>query len=139
VSVTNTAADSGSGSGRKSYATPRLVTYGHVKDIVQGSPGPMLGDQGNTTKPATCWVAEALYGIDNPRTTLLRAWLTEAYVQRRRWWFLVALYIRFGPATASLISRGRLPRRVLLPLFNFLTEKAFNESADTIKATSLRR
>jgi hypothetical protein len=136
VTFTSNAADSGSGSPRKPYATPRLISYGHVKDIVQGSTGPMTGDSAGTTKPIACWVAEALYGVNDPRTMLLRGWLSEVYIQRRRWWFLVALYMRFGPATAKLIYSGHLPRRLLLPLFNVLTVKAFEESAGTIRAAT---
>ena len=136
MTVTNNMADSGTGSQRKPYTTPRLISYGHVKDIIQGSTGSMTGDGSGTTKP--CWVAEALYGVRNPRTTLLRAWLSEAYAQKRGWWFLVPLYIRIGPTTARMISRGHLPRRPLLALFGFLTEKAFEESAVRINAARLR-
>ena len=136
MTTTKKAADSASGSRRKPYATPRLVSYGHVKDIVQGSTGSMGGDGGATTKP--CWVAEALYGADDVRTVLLRGWLSEVYVQKRRWWFLVAAYVKFGPSIANLIYSKRLPRRPLLPLFTFLTERAFDESAGRIKAAERR-
>ena len=122
---------------RKPYATPRLISYGHVKDIVQGDTGSMTGDGSGTTKP--CWIAEALYGVHDPRTRLLRAWLSEAYTQRRPWWPLIALYIRAGRTIAKLILSGHLPRRPALRLFDFLTVKAFEASAHSIRATAHRR
>jgi hypothetical protein len=94
----------------------------------------MTGDGGNTTKP--CWIAETLYGRDDARTVLLRAWLTQGYVRGRRWWPFVALYMKAGQVTARLIDKGRLPRRLFLALFNWLFEKAFQETAGQIRAAT---
>src|SRR5437660_12126597 len=83
---------------RRPYTPPRLVSYGHVKDVVQGGGG-MMGDATGTPpggKSKACWVAEALYGADDPRTLLLRAWLGVAYDERRPGWRLIAAYKRFG-------------------------------------------
>lgn len=129
MNLTDKAADS---SQRKPYAMPVLVCYGHVKDIIQGGVGMMSDAPGGNSK--ACWVAEALYGVHDPRTTLLRAWLSHAYVERRRWWLFVALYRRFGRTIADWIHRGHLPRRWLRPLFDFLVVRAFDESARAIKA-----
>ena len=132
MNLADKAAESSLAAQRKPYAPPRLVCYGSVKELIQGGGGGG-GDATAHTK-AQCWIAEALYGIDDPRTTLLRAWLTDAYVQRRRWWLFVALYRSCGRSVANLIYRGRLPRRWLRPLFDFLFDKAFDESARAIKA-----
>ena len=97
---------------RKPYTKPRVTCYGHVKDIVQGSSG--TGADGGTFNHsrAPCWIAEALYGVDTPRTLLVRGWLTEAYDQKRRWWFLISLYRTFGRPVAGLIRRGAVPAGV---------------------------
>jgi hypothetical protein len=106
---------------RKPYSPPRLVLYGHVKDIIQGGTG-----NGNDAPDHSkqCWIADALYGAADPRTQLLRAWLTVVYEERRPGWMFVALYRTFGRRTAALIVRGILPRRLFQPLFDALVVKA---------------
>jgi hypothetical protein len=137
VKLTGQDGDANQPNRRKPYAPPRLVSYGHVKDIVQGDVGPMTGDGQGTTKP--CWIAEALYGAHDPRTTLLRAWLRETHDRRRRGWMLVGLYIRFGRAVADLIAARRLPRAPFSWLFARLTKAAFAHSADRARLAVLRR
>jgi hypothetical protein len=132
MNLTDKAAEFRLAAQRKPYATPRLVCYGSVKELIQGGGG-SVGDAGAHTKPL-CWVAEALYGVYAPRTTLLRAWLSQEYVQKGRWWLFAALYRRCGRTVANSIHRGRLPRRWLRPLFDFLVDRAFDESARAIKA-----
>ena len=106
---------------RKPYSPPRLVAYGHVKDIVQGGTG-MGSDAPDHSK--VCWIAEVLYGAADPRTHLLRAWLTVIYDERRPGWMFVAMYRTFGRCTAALIARGTLPRQPFQRLFDALVEKA---------------
>lgn len=115
---------------RKPYTPPRLVLYGHVKDIVRTGGGGM-GD-GTDTSKTFCWVAEALYGIDDSRTVVLRSWLTALHANRRRGWVFAELYRRFGERVAGFIRAGFVPRVLLLPLFDSLAEKAFDDRARVI-------
>src|SRR5262245_45426899 len=117
---------------KKPYATPRLRYYGHVKDIIQGANGRMIDASGTRSK--TCWIAEALYGVDDPRTLVVRAWLATVLAERRPGWRFVELYGRIGRATAALIRRGILPRQLFRPLFDRLVEKAFVHSAHALVA-----
>ena len=119
---------------RKPYTAPRLISYGHVKDIVQGGGGTKANDPGTGRATKPCWVAEALYGPDAARTTLLRAWLSEILVHKRRGWRLVSMYIACGPRVADLLQSGRLPRRPFLRGFDALTRRAFDESVAVAKA-----
>src|SRR5260221_10884939 len=107
MSLTDSRAESKSSTPPKPYSKPHVVSYGHVKDIVQGGGGALVDAGGAMSK--ACWVAEAIYGEFNPRTTLLRAWLADAYDQRRRWWFLISFYQTYGRKGAGLIRSGRLP------------------------------
>ena len=118
---------------RKPYATPRLIAYGHVRDIVQGGGGTKANDPGTGRATKPCWVAEALFGADTARTMLLRGWLTGIHEQKRRGWRLVSLYIRFGPGVADRIRRGWLARRPFVRIFDALTRRAFDESAETLR------
>src|SRR5882724_10664942 len=83
---------------RKPYTPPKMVSYGHVKDIIQGGGGKKSDATG--TPPGgnskSCWIAEQLYGVDDPRTWLLRAWLARVYDERGRGWQFVALYNQYG-------------------------------------------
>jgi len=121
---------------RKPYVKPRVISYGHVKDIVQGGGGTQNDPSTHQASKAPCWIAEALYGIDAPRTLLVRGWLVEAYDRKCRWSFLISLYSRYGRTLAGLIRRGRLPARLFVPLFDFLVVKAH---ADTARALTRRR
>ena len=126
---------------KKPYTPPRLIAYGHVKDIVQGATGNKADGGAGMTKQSgpPCWVADALYGVENPRTLVLRAWLREINTRRDRGWRLVEFYRVVGPAVASLIRRGILPRRLLLPLFDALAGKAFDSRARLILDERYRR
>jgi hypothetical protein len=116
---------------RKPYSPPRLVSYGHVKDLVQGGTGMMNDGLGHPSK--NCWIAEVLYGIDDARTLLLRSSLTIVYNERRPGWIFVALYRRFGRATAALIHRGVLPRWAFRPLFDMLLGRALADAAHAVR------
>lgn len=115
---------------RKPYATPRLISYGHVKDIVQGANGMMNDASG--TRSRSCWIAETLYGVHDPRTLVLRAWLATVLVERRPGWRFVELYGWMGRATAALIRQGVVPRQLFRPLFDRLVEKALVHAAHTL-------
>src|SRR5687768_10449928 len=98
-----------------------------------------MGDGGAGLTRVTCWVAEALYGMNDPRTLVLRAWLTEIYAGKRRGWWLVEVYRALGPTVAGLLRRGALPRRPFLPLFDALACKAFDNRARAIRDERYRR
>jgi hypothetical protein len=108
-----------------------VVSYGHVKDIVQGGGGSQNDPGTHNASKAPCWIAEALYGVDAPRTLLVRAWLAEAYDRKCRGSFLIGLYARYGRTIAALIRSGRVPGRLFVPLFDYLVVRA---NADTSRA-----
>jgi hypothetical protein len=124
---------------RKPYTTPRLVTYGHVKDIVQGATG-NKADAGTTKQTGPpCWIAEALYGVDDARTLVLRAWLQEVRATRRAGWPLVHLYVLVGPAVALAARRLTSVDRILRPLFDRLVTAALDERARALRDERHRR
>ncbi|MGB7218034.1 MAG: hypothetical protein WBD07_04415 [Vicinamibacterales bacterium] len=126
MSATVKSVESQTADSRKPYTKPQLISYGHVKDIVQGSGGAMGDGGGNMSR--MCWVADAIYGESSPRTTLLRAWLTRAYDERRRWWLLISVYRVCGRTVAGLIRRGHFPRRLFVPLFDYLLIQANDDT-----------
>ena len=124
--------EAASSSRRKPYTTPRVISYGSVKDLVQGGGGMSKDSDNFNTK--SCWIAEALYGAGDPRTMLLRAWVGETYVQKRRGWAFAALYMKVGRRVASLIECGYVPRQPARLLFDRLLQKAFDDAACAIRA-----
>ena len=124
------------GRARKPYTRPRLTHYGHVKDVVKGNGGG--GNDGGGNHSKVCWIAEAIYGVGDPRTMLLRASLWQRYADRQRGWALVALYRRIGPGIAALIRRGFVPRSVIRPLFDRLHDRALVDAVGRTRRESHR-
>jgi hypothetical protein len=105
---------------KKPYSPPRLACYGTLEDIVKGRGG----TKSDTAGSKACWIAEALYGVDAPRTFLVRAWLTDIHDQKRRGACLVSLYIKVGRAVGAMTARSRILQRLLRPLFDTLVRAA---------------
>ena len=116
---------------RKPYTSPRLTCYGSFKDLVQGSFGSKSDGAPGTTKP--CWIAEALYGDDDPRTLILRHFLADVYDQSRFGWPLVAMYARFGRPIAGAVRRSPALARALRPIFDQLLQPACAEALRLIR------
>ena len=100
---------------KKPYSAPRLVKYGDLRQLTRGGRG-RLGD-GLASHTRICWIAEVLYGADDPRTHLLRMWLVDVYSKTAIGSIVVALYKLFGRELSALVRRSFLLRRMLRPVF----------------------
>ncbi len=80
------------------------------------SVGNLLGNASKSFKPI-CWVAEAIYGVDDPRTHLLRAWLNGPFKETRFGGAVMALYLAIGRQVAWVARRSAFLRWALKPLF----------------------
>lgn len=107
---------------RKPYRSPRITKYGHVKDIVKGSQ--QVGNDSGANRSKNCWIAEALYGVDAPRTLLVRGWLNEVSSTTWRWRLFSTAYTLTGRPVARSIRRGLLARAPFLWLFDDLLARA---------------
>ncbi|MFB3916272.1 MAG: hypothetical protein ACE14M_06060 [Terriglobales bacterium] len=102
---------------RRTYKAPRVSRYGHVAQLTRGGGG--NGKDASTMHTKQCWIAEALYGVDAPRTLLVRAWLSECYGQHQRWArIVVPLYRRFGMRMAGIMARIPMLKAPVRPLFD---------------------
>lgn len=113
-----------SSASKKEYQAPRLKFYGNVVQLTRGGGG--HGSDG-TGHPHTksCWIAEVLYGVDAPRTHLVRAWLTECYEQRQPWSLIaVPLYSRFGQRVAAFLRSYPIFKSLFRPLFDLGVRRA---------------
>ncbi len=114
---------------RKAYRRPALTSYGSLAQVVRGDASTHNGDfNGGATK--MCWIAEALYGVDAPRTVLVRAWLT-AHHERGSGWarVVVPLYQRCGRSIARAVRSHAAIRRACEPLFDAAVRRAHREFA----------
>ena len=100
---------------KKPYSAPRLVKYGDLRQLTRGSHGRKSDGVVSPSKP--CWIAEVLYGADDPRTHLLRIWLVDVYSETAVGSIVVAVYSRFGRELSALVRRSSLLRGVLRPVF----------------------
>jgi hypothetical protein len=71
-----------------------------------------------------CWIAEALYGANDPRTHLVRLWLNLEFRKRRMGRVVMALYLRFGQRVATRAQRSRALRAALRPWFEWALRRA---------------
>jgi len=117
-----------SGATKKVYSTPRLAYYGDVSCLTRGATGNVSDGASGMSRP--CWIAETLYGIDAPRTLLVRSWLTASYQRRDLMGrVVVPLYSRFGVAVADVLRRRPVLQLVFRPLFDAAVRRAHREYA----------
>jgi hypothetical protein len=118
--------------GKKKYEVPRLVSYGTVTNLTRGGGGHGADSTGHPHTKA-CWIAEVLYGIDAPRTHLVRAWLTECYERREPWSLIVVpLYSRFGQPIASFLRSYPAFKSLFRPLFDLGVRRAHRDRVATL-------
>jgi hypothetical protein len=111
---------------KKSYRAPQLTCCGSVAELTQTKGG--SGNDGSGHFSKQCWIAEVLYGLDAPRTRIIRVWLTECY-DRRDWWALIAvpLYRGFGQRVAGFLRKYPVAQAAFRPLFDRAISKAHVE------------
>jgi hypothetical protein len=93
------------------------------------NPFKLLSSSGNSGGSGSggCWIAEAIYGVHDVRTHLVRAWLNGPFRQTVSGRVIMALYLRFGRRVASAVKRSSLLRRTFKPLFDLALGKALDE------------
>jgi len=68
--------------------------------------------------PHKCWIAEAIYGVDDTRTHLVRAWLNGPFGETLIGSAVMATYGATGQEIAAVARRSSLLRAALKPLFD---------------------
>jgi hypothetical protein len=66
---------------------------------------------------SSCWIAEALYGVNDPRTHLLRSWLNQEFRETALGQVVMPLYARFGKLVAFAVRMSKPVRNFFQPLF----------------------
>jgi hypothetical protein len=121
---------------KKRYSPPQLVYYGDITKLTRGGGG-TAGDGGGAMSMIPCWIAEVLYGVDAPRTRLVRTWLLESYKRRN---FIgriaVPIYARVGVRVASVLRSWPVLRAAFRPVFDLAVQRAYREFAN--RAASLQ-
>lgn len=72
----------------------------------------------------SCWIAEVIYGSDDPRTHLLRWYLNGPFTESHGGAAVMAVYRAIGRPVAWLARRSRLIRAALTPLFESALRRA---------------
>jgi hypothetical protein len=78
----------------------------------------------STFDPSICWIAESLYGVNDPRTHMVRGWLRDIYSQTRTGAVVVSLYKKFGRRTAAVLNRWPALKIIFRPLFDAALRRA---------------
>lgn len=102
---------------RKAYSTPVLEQYGDLDALTLSNPGGS-GDGMGGPNSMSCWIAEALYGVNDHRTHLLRKWLNTVYSRTLVGSVVMAMYRAFGVRIAGWTRRSAMLRRILAVPFD---------------------
>ncbi len=88
---------------------------------------PALGAAGSAAGGALagCWIAEAIYGVDDTRTHLVRRWLNGPFRESLAGDLTMRLYLTIGRQVAWVARRSALVRAALRPLFDMALERSF--------------
>ena len=65
-----------------------------------------------------CWIAEAIYGVDDLRTHLVRAWLNGPFKQTKFGSVVMKLYMKYGERIAERVKKSKALKAVLKPVFD---------------------
>ena len=95
---------------------------GAIGDLVGAGVGAYGASKGKF--PITCWIAEAIYGADDFRTHLLRAYLNGPFRETAFGRFVMSLYLRFGRRIAWQVRRHGWLKRAFKSLFDKALGKA---------------
>lgn len=73
-----------------------------------------------------CWIAEAVYGVNDLRTLMVRAWLNGPFSDHWYGKVVMGIYGAIGRPVAYCVRRSIMLRKLFKPLF----DKAFRQAAD---------
>lgn len=71
-----------------------------------------------------CWIAEAVYGVDDWRTHTVRAWLNGPFRETFMGSLVMDTYLAIGKQVAWAVRHSSLLRRAFKPLFDKALRKA---------------
>lgn len=116
--------------GNQAAAGNYASLYGTASQQTQSPLGSILGAAagvGGAAITKYCWIAAELYdGWDDPRTDLVRNWLSEHFSTSKIGGMIVKLYARFGERVAEIIKTNRPLRAVMRRVFNAALFRAVN-------------
>ena len=108
-----------------------LGTQGNIANAQQGAFGNILqgvnavgnlaGGAGRLLTgvgAAGCWIAEATYGILNPKTFIARTWVNEILANHFIGKYIFQLYLKFGKQIAYQIYEHPFLKHFFKPLFD---------------------
>ena len=117
-------ASSATNSVMQADASSKAATMGFLGSVVGG--GAEVGAAALMPAPASsgCWIAEAIYGVDDQRTHDVRRWLNTEFKKTRFGTLVMSFYLRFGERIAAWVRRSTLLKASLKPLFDKALERA---------------
>lgn len=89
--------------------------------------GVQAAGQAATGSIAGCWIAEAVYGTDDSRTHIVRAYLNGRFREGLFGKFVMAVYYRLGRRVARLVRESERLQRAFRPVFDLALSKALSD------------
>lgn len=120
------------------YGTATGAANGYLKDAEDAPPSfwQQLGTTAadavvNTAAKAGgswitkgCWIAEAVYGVDDRRTHVVRAYLNGPFRVKKRGDLIMRVYLRFGERVARVVKKSKLLKALFRPFFDAALSRA---------------
>lgn len=90
-------------------------------------PGGWLGRPASSTSGGKCWIAEAVWGVNDLRTHMVRRWLNQVYAKTPVGSIVMAAYGVFGKSVAWAVRHSPRLKEAIRPLFNLALARSIRE------------
>lgn len=104
----------------------KAATMGFLGSLA-GAGGSLLSGGFGAGGAFGCWIAEAVYGLDDARTHLLRAWLNGPFSDTALGTAVMWFYMKFGRAGAAAVTRNPRLKRAMKYMFDLALQRAMRE------------
>lgn len=111
----------GAGQAANQGGSDAATTANEISQANNSWMGPVLGAVGALGGAAIpkipCWIAEAIYGVNDIRTHTVRAYLNGTFKQSFYGRFIMNMYVKHGEAVAVKVRKSWLLKLAFRPLF----------------------
>lgn len=94
-----------------------LANQPGVFDKIVSTIGTLGSAAGSIMKPI-CWIAEAVYGVDDLRTHLLRKYLNTEFKQTLKGKIIMFVYLHIGKFVAYFVKRSKILKSIFKHIFD---------------------
>ncbi len=107
-----------------SNAVTNSQQSGWLNALLGGVAGAGSAFLGNPNFMKGCWIAEAIWGVDDYRTHVVREYLNTKFCESPVGCLVMALYAKYGQRVAEVVRKNTRVRKTIQPLFELAFDRA---------------